>query len=203
MGTDTQFEHYITKTVLREGAERYTNNPLDHGGPTRWGITQDRAREWGYTGDMRELPYQTAYAIYRSEFWIKPRFDQIAALFPELAAFMLDTGINNGPSLPSRWLQRALNVLGHAVIVDGLAFLATRQALVQYLTLRGAEGKRVLLHLMMSQAGVHYIELAEHDPSQKTFEFGWLANRAFPKEFAAWLNPTVSALSKASSPVSS
>ncbi|MCD9731087.1 hypothetical protein LVT16_28205, partial [Klebsiella pneumoniae] len=38
----------------------YIDHPSDKGGPTRWGITQTTARAHGYTGDMRNLPRETA-----------------------------------------------------------------------------------------------------------------------------------------------
>lgn len=182
------FDEYIKSTVLKEGGEQYTNNPLDKGGATKWGITEARARASGYTGDMRDLPYDTAYSIYKTSFWTEPQFDQIAPMFRRLAAYMLDTGVNNGPHVPATWLQRSLNVLNSQgklwpdLTVDGMAFRMTRMALAKFLNARGVEGQRVLLDMMQALAGVRYIELAEKNPSQELFEFGWLSNRAFPKD---------------------
>jgi hypothetical protein len=36
----------------------------------------------------------------------------------------------------------------------------------------------VLLGMITAQHSARYIEIAEHDPSQETFEFGWQLNRA-------------------------
>lgn len=182
------FDMYIKATLLKEGQGQYTNNPLDSGGPTKWGITEARARASGYTGNMIDLPYEVAYTIYQTCFWIEPQFDQIALIFRRLGAYMLDTGINNGPHIPAVWLQRSLNVLNGQgklwpdVTVDGMAFRMTRAALSKYIIMRGTEGQRILLDMMQALAGVRYIELAENKPTQEVFEFGWLSKRAFPSD---------------------
>lgn len=56
--------------VGREGG--YVNNPDDTGGPTRWGITQAVARAHGYSGDMRDIPRETAIAILTADYWTGP-----------------------------------------------------------------------------------------------------------------------------------
>lgn len=179
------FLDYITKTLVREGGERYTNDPADRGGPTKWGISENTARSAGYLGDMRALDRDSAIAIYRTFFWTQPGFDRIAAISPELAGVLLDFGVNCGPTWPARWLQRALNVLNEgdtlwpALTVDGQAGVATRAALGAYRNKRGAAGVRVLIQLVESFAAVRYVEIAESNPSQERFEYGWLANRAF------------------------
>ena len=40
-------------------------------------FTEQVARAYGYTGDMRELPRVTAVAIYRRRYWSDVRFDKI------------------------------------------------------------------------------------------------------------------------------
>lgn len=188
MPAATLFDMYIKATFLKEGGEKYTNNPLDRGGPTKWGITEVRARASGYNGEMVDLPYEVAYNIYQTSFWLEPQFDQITVMFRRLGAYMLDTGINCGPHVPAMWLQRSLNVLNGQgklwpdVAVDGAAFRMTRFALSKFLIQRGEEGRRIMLDMMEAMAGVRYIELAEKNQTQEAFEFGWLSNRAFPKD---------------------
>ncbi|WP_348522951.1 glycoside hydrolase family 108 protein [Escherichia coli] len=88
----------------------YVNHPDDKGGPTKWGITEKVARAHGYRGDMRDLTREQALDILEADYWYGPRFDQVAALSPDIAAELCDTGVNMGPTVASRMLQRWLNV---------------------------------------------------------------------------------------------
>lgn len=88
----------------------YVNHPDDKGGPTKWGITEKVARAHGYRGDMRDLTRGQALEILEADYWFGPRFDQVATLSPDIAAELCDTGVNVGPTVASRMLQRWLNV---------------------------------------------------------------------------------------------
>ena len=69
-------DQIIEGVLGKEGG--YVNNSADKGGPTRWGITQNTARAYGYKGDMKDLPRETAKAIYTQQYWLEPKFDKIA-----------------------------------------------------------------------------------------------------------------------------
>lgn len=100
------------QTIEGSGKEGgYVDHPSDKGGPTRWGITQTTARAHGYTGDMRNLPRETAKQILLSDYWTGPRFDQVASLSTLLADELCDTGVNMGPSVASKFFQRWLTAL--------------------------------------------------------------------------------------------
>lgn len=182
---DTIFTDYITKSILREGGSRYTNDPADRGGETIWGICVATARAFGYDGDMRDMTREQALAIYRTRFWANPQFDQLCIVDRDLGGLLLDIGINRGPSVPSKWLQRSLNVLNNQgtiypdIPVDGAAFDMTRAALAAFKRARGGPGMVVLFRLIESFAAVAYVEIAEKNPTQERFEYGWLLNRAF------------------------
>ncbi|MCZ3110867.1 hypothetical protein NYZ20_18695, partial [Acinetobacter baumannii] len=55
----------------------YSNNPADPGGETMWGVTLTVARASDYTGPMKDLPRDTAKAIYRAQYWDAVRADQL------------------------------------------------------------------------------------------------------------------------------
>lgn len=119
----------MTADQIIEGSSKrgwLCRSPSDKGGPTRWGITQTIARAHGYTGDMRELPRETAKQILLSDYWTGPRFDQVAALSTLLADELCDTGVNMGPSVASKFFQRwltAMNMRGKLypdLIPDGV-----------------------------------------------------------------------------------
>lgn len=185
---DALFASYITKSILAEGGERYTNDPADRGGETKWGITVARARAAGYSGPMQAMTREQALPIYKLYYWQQPGFDAIAAMVPPLGAELLDLGINGGPDTPSRELQRVLNVLSEQgadyshVQVDGHCGAMTRASLAGLIRRRGAEGVRVLMLAIRGLAAARYIELAENDATQERFEFGWLSQRAFPAQ---------------------
>jgi len=171
----------IEALIAREGG--YSAHPADRGGPTRYGITEQVARAHGYTGPMAELPQEVARAIYLERYWAGPRFDQIATRSPAIAEELLDTGVNMGPGVASRFLQRALNVLNRGqdaypdVIVDGAIGRMTLYALDQLIAARGSAGVTVLLRMLNAQQAVRYIEIAETRPSQEAFTYGWILGR--------------------------
>ena len=171
----------IDALIALEGG--YVDHPADRGGPTRFGITEQVARAWGYAGDMRDLPRETAEAIYLERYWTGPGFNQVAARTDAIAEELLDTGVNMGPMVASKFLQRALNVLNRGasaypdVAVDGVIGRMTLYALDRFIAARGPEGLKVLLRMLNAQQSVRYIELAEARPSQEEFEYGWQRER--------------------------
>ncbi|TCW00405.1 glycoside hydrolase family 108 protein [Biostraticola tofi] len=161
----------------------YVNNPADRGGPTNWGITQTVARAHGFTGDMRNLTRSQALAILEADYWYGPRFDQVATISSAIAAELADTGVNMGPSVAAKFLQRALNVMNNSgllypdLIADGQIGPRTITALKLYLSKRGADSLTIMLRSLNCLQGSRYIELAEARMANETFVYGWLANR--------------------------
>src|SRR5687767_1173156 len=94
------FERALKRVHLDE--KGYSNNPLDPGKETMWGITARVARKWGYKGEMRFLPLPTANDIYYQEYWLPIRGDDIP--FP-LASLLFDGAVNSGPPQSIIWLQ--------------------------------------------------------------------------------------------------
>lgn len=172
---------YIDALISREGG--YVDHPADRGGRTRWGITEAVARQNGYSGDMRRLPRTKAEAIYRDLYWTAPTFDKVATRSPRLAIELLDSGVNVGPAVATGFLQRALNALNRNgrdfpdLVVDRHIGPLTLGALDSFLRVRGAEGEEVLRKAIDALQGIHYIHLAETNPSQEAFAYGWIANR--------------------------
>ena len=178
---DSKVLQIIHELIGVEGG--YTNNPNDSGGPTIWGITEQVARAFGYTGDMQAMPQDTAVNIYVQRYWVQPRFDQVFNVSPTIAIELFDSGVNLGTSTSSKWLQRALNVLNKGatsypdMTVDGSIGAMTISSLSTFLQARGKDGETVLLRMLNSQQGMRYIEIAEANPKNETFEFGWFLNR--------------------------
>ncbi len=172
-------EDYIDAVLAREGG--YVNLPADHGGPTTWGITEAVARAYGWDGPMAALPLLVAADVYTRRYWHLPHFDDVDKLDPRLAAKLLDIGVNMGIGVAGKFLQRALNVLNQGgktwpdLTPDGIVGPMTLHALAALIAQRGAVGQAALLEMVQAQQAVRYMELAEADPTQEAFSFGWAA----------------------------
>jgi lysozyme family protein len=175
----------IIDEILRIEGERYTDHPLDKGGPTRWGITLNTLSTWRNQRctpeDVRELSQTEARAIYRHMYVVQPGFDQVEIVSASIAAEVIDTGVNMGQPVAGRMLQRALNAFvkppAKLLVMDGLIGQTTLGYLRSYLNSRGPEGERVMLMLLNSQQAMRYMEICERDPTQKAFFFGWMLQR--------------------------
>lgn len=165
-------DQIIDATIKAEGG--YVNDPADHGGATKYGITEAVARANGYTGDMRNLPLQTTRDIYKREYAEKPGF----TAFPsDVAAELFDTGVNMGTAKAIQFLQRAVNALGGAgIAVDGKMGPATRNAVNTYLQSR-VNASDILVKALNGLQCVRYIEIVEANPTQRKFINGWIGNR--------------------------
>jgi lysozyme family protein len=100
----SNFDTAFTQLLGSEGS--YSNHPDDPGGETMWGITIKVARLNGYDGNMKDMPVETAKAIYRKHYWL-PAFDDL----PYAVAFQVfDGAVNSGVAQSVKWLQRAVGV---------------------------------------------------------------------------------------------
>jgi lysozyme family protein len=197
MTTVDLFVGFITPVIQEEGG--YSDNPADAGGPTRYGITEATARANGYNGDMQTLPMSIAISIYRDQFYVKPQFDQMAAISADIAKVLVNLGVNMGVTRPGEFLQRALNVLrlsGSVSLftplkVDGELGAITRTAAQRVMAVRGGDAPTVLVAMILAQASVYYIALAEASPTQDQFEYGWQTWRVAASLPAAIKLPSV------------
>lgn len=108
----------ITDVLRREGTA-FTNDPTDHGGPTKYGITLRDLRAWRAdfsvsADDVEALTEQEARAIYRKRYIADPGFEQIPDDW--LRAFLVDAGVLQGPRNAIKFLQRGLGIVTDGVI---------------------------------------------------------------------------------------
>lgn len=161
----------------------YVNNPNDPGGATNHGITEQVAREHGYTGAMQSLPKGMAQEIYISSYIKQPGFDRVLQTSPAVGTKLVDAGVNTGPGRATRWLQQSLNDLSRAgrdyplIKVDGAM---GNQTMATYQTLEKKRGRikacELTLKLLDSYQAAHYANLAK-SPAQASFLVGWLDHR--------------------------
>lgn len=135
----------------------YSNNPADPGGETMWGITVAVARANGYMGAMRDMPRDTAKAIYRAVYWAPVCGDSLP---PTVAFQVFDAAVNHGVGQAAKWLQAAVSV-----VQDGSIGPATLDAV-------GKGNPAALAMLYLSARLFFYPKLS----TWPTFGKGW-ANR--------------------------
>ena len=94
------FDDAFANTIGLEGG--FVDNPADPGGATMYGVTERVARKYGYTGDMHDLPLETAKQIAKQEYWDPYQCD---ALMPLVSMQVFDAVYNGGDAV--RWLQQS------------------------------------------------------------------------------------------------
>jgi len=163
------FEQAVERVLKLEGG--YVDHSADKGGPTRFGITQKTAREYGYDGDMRELPKEIAKEIYKHRYWQNYDLDKID--HEQLAGKVFSFGINAGTHTAVKALQRAYNLLTNSEIAeDGLVGPETLQAVNNY------DKTDRLLDCLKAIQAEYYLDIVRGNPGQNVFLAGWL-NRVF------------------------
>jgi len=181
MDIDGLKRRLIAEVIDREGD--YVNHPADRGGPTRWGITEEVARENGYEGDMRFLPRAIAARIYADRYWHSLALDEVVGLSEELAMVLFDFGVNSGPGRAAEYLQIQLNVLNDRerlyddIAEDGDFGSMTLSALRAFADARGAtsRGVGVLAHTMNAERIVFCRRICQRSESQEAFAYGWFS----------------------------
>ncbi|QXW19635.1 hypothetical protein KXJ72_07085 [Comamonas aquatica] len=161
----------------------YVNDPNDAGGATNHGITEQVAREHGYTGPMQSLPKGMATDIYIGIYIQAPRFDGVLRISPAVGTELVDSGVNAGTGRAARWFQQSVNDLSRygrdypMIAVDGVIGTSTLDA---YRALEKKRGRikacELTLKLMDSYQAAHYAKLAQ-SKANASFIVGWLDHR--------------------------
>lgn len=180
-------DRYLANLVDVVEGPKFTNDPNDRGGPTKYGVTQRTLADYrGHAvaaADVQTLGRDEALAIYRDDYVTRPGFDKVGAISEPVAIECIDTAVNMGAQVATVLLQRCLNVMNERgtrwpnLRVDGACGPGTCNALRALLRERGAEGQRILLLALNGEQTARYISIAEADPSQQDFVFGWLRQR--------------------------
>lgn len=167
------YKSIIEKVIETEGG--YVNDPADSGGPTKYGITQNTLSSWigrrATVEDVKALSIDTATEIYTSEYYFKPRIDQMPEAIQDIA---LDTSVLHGPYNAVRMIQNVINASGIAAVdTDGVAGPETLKALGEaYNEMQG-----YFINAIVDERIAFYEKLVARKPSQKKFLTGW-ENRA-------------------------
>lgn len=177
----------IIDGTLAKETGKFTNNPDDAGGPTKWGVTQAELADFRgrpvSAAEVESLTQSDAWSVLYAKFVRVPKFDLVSKLSMPIAAKLIDAGVVCGPPTVSMWLQRCLNAFSLRGTkypigkVDGAVGSVTLAALGSFLTWRGKEGEGVLLEALRDLEGEHFIEVEEKHQNDADFVYGWIAQR--------------------------
>lgn len=164
-----RFNKFLDYIFEVEGG--FTDDENDRGGKTTWGITEEEAREFGYTGDMRNLTKDFAKNIYLKKYYLGNKLDKI--LNDKVALSIFDWAVNSG----RRGIKKAqivANKFGTNLIIDGIIGNKTLEAI-------NSINPEEFLKEYHEMQRTFYKNLAAKDSTQEDFLKGWL-NRVEIKE---------------------
>lgn len=163
-----RFDYCLNFVLEREGG--YSNDSVDRGGATHYGITQTTfdayRKEAGLlTRSVFSITPDEVKGLYRVKYWTQAK----CGLLPEpLDLYVFDSAVNHGPRRAVKLLQRALGVDD-----DGLIGPKTVEAIHEEIKAgRLPELCRNFLAIRQD----FYDQIIDSDPTQKKFANGW-ANR--------------------------
>lgn len=151
--------------IVLESEGGYSNDPLDKGGETKYGITKRRYPDI----DIKSLTISQAKELYREDFWDKYRIEDYSE---ELRFIILDMYINHNPEAVGLILQRAVNNhIGYKFLkVDGKVGPMTRAALDRF---------KINPLRVLAYRSKYYSDIVRNNPSQKRLFYGWMFHRVF------------------------
>lgn len=165
------FEHALSYLFQDEG-KTFTNNPMDPGGPTKFGITL-KAYE-SHMGhpitalDIELMTEEAAKDFYEVRYWAPLRCGQMAS--QGIAICIFDTAVLYGQYTAIKTAQMAVSLCGANLKFDGLMGDKTLEALNTASCIEFVSHYR---DLIMDRIG-HLIVV---DPTLEVFRKGW-TNRA-------------------------
>lgn len=158
-------DELITGILEREGSA-YTNDTIDRGGPTKFGITLKTLAAYHHddsvsADEVQALTEGEARAIYADMYVERPGFNTIAN--DALRAMLVDWGVTSGPRTPIKALQTELGVIADGILGSLTAYKAN------------AADQQSLYNEMLSDRAAFCNAIVAHDPTQARFIKGWLA----------------------------
>lgn len=146
---------------------------IDDGGPTNFGIVaSDVAKYRGIPVSsvtetmMRNLTEAEATAIYAAQYFTPMRLNEVNDR--GIATACLDAGVNFGISAGAKYAQRALNLLGGALVVDGEIGVHTTSALNLIDVVK-------FIKAFENLVAAGYLAIIAHNPAMSIYERGWMA----------------------------
>ena len=165
-----RFERIFDYLLRVEGG--YSDDENDKGGKTKYGITEEEARDFGYKGNMQDLTKDFAKNIYLKKYYLGNKLDKVVD--DKVALSICDWAVNSGRN-GTKNVQIAVNQLTNANLdVDGIIGNKTLEAL-------NAVDPEKFLEIYHILQRIYYRSKVVADKTQERFLTGWL-NRVERKE---------------------
>jgi lysozyme family protein len=192
---DNIFDNVFNLVMNHEGY--YSNDPVDRGGETYRGISRKHHPNWNGWLIIDELKndenfYQllkssdvleeSVKSFYKDHYWNRFWGDDVTDYFIALELF--DISVNMGVARAVEFLQITLNKLNRNgtlyddIAEDGIFGPKTLRAIKIYLE---TDNSDLLVKIMNTLQGYHYIQLMTKSPDQEKFVRGWFKRVNFSR----------------------
>ncbi len=151
------FNAAVSKTLVREGGDTFTDDATDRGGATKYGISQRAYPDV----DIANLTEEKAREIYKHDYWDRMRGDDIVS--QAVAENIFDLCVNMGVKAGSRLAQSSLDISP----ADGIIGPQSLRVI------NGADEGLFKARFAISKMQ-RYADICNKDGSQKKFLLGWL-----------------------------
>lgn len=161
-------EDIITDILKAEGWDKFTDDAVDRGGPTKWGITlkswQEYRGDWTSvtSDDIKDISEEQARDFYEEKYIVGPKFNHLSEM---LVPLVVDCAVNHGNTRAAKWLQEAVGAYPDGKIGP--------------MTIQASQASSVActyLHICATRVRF-YAKIVKNDPTQLKFLAGWM-NRA-------------------------
>ena len=151
-------DEIIEDVILKEGGATATNDPLDPGGRTQYGLSERANPSVWLDGKVTR---EEALGVYLAKYVVQPGFDQVEN--EPLRHLLVDFGVLSGPGMAIKALQRALGLKADGILgPDTLS------------KLKAAPDARRLHNQVVIERCLSLAKLVQAKPSQARFIVGWL-----------------------------
>jgi len=163
----------ITGILAREGGPKFTMDPADPGGATKYGITQRTLSDYLGRGvsylEVETLTEEVARKIYFEKYLSKFLYIEVSSI----RELLTDCAVNHGVNQAVKWLQKALKIEA-----DGIMGKETKEALdyFQHDDYYEHRSQEVFNNICASRIEF-YVDLVLRKPILIKYLRGWI-NRA-------------------------
>lgn len=170
------FDRAFENTLGHEGG--YVDDPDDPGGATKYGVSLRFLRQKNIdidgdgdidSDDIIAITPEHAKEIYHDKFWVRYRYEEIYV--DDIACKIFDLAVNVGPRAAAKIVQRAVNVCGGDLAVDGNLGSKSFAAI-------NCIYAPALLAQLRQQAADFYRDLVDRRPTLEKYLKGWLRRAA-------------------------
>ncbi len=159
----------LISTKEQRRACGYTNDPVDRGGETKYGVAKSANPDI----DIAALDWEGAKNIYYNRYWLKAKCDE---LLPRVAVLHFDGAVNHGPGRAAKFLQASVGATADGNIGPTTISFANRQDEI------------TTCNKICDFREQFYRTIAERDPTQARFLNGWLRRINEMREFTTNLS---------------